>query len=166
MPVKGDFAGLAKAIAQVKSAARGEAMQRVAEAMRDTALRLAERGFDAGQSPRGASWKPGKDGVSGRLKASGRLRSALRVEMRPNGFALTARAQAASGQYYGGTQQYGRTIRAKGGKPMRWKTPNGRWHSAMKVHVPARPILPRKSELPPAWGTALEAAAVEAIEKT
>ena len=124
MPVTGSFADLRRVIEQAARAGRGSAAADAIAAMKKASLRVAQRGFDAGQSPRGASWKTGRDGASGRLKSSGRLRSALRLEARPNGFALTARAQASSGAYYGGTHQYGRTIRAKGKKPMRWRTPS------------------------------------------
>jgi hypothetical protein len=47
-------------------------------------------------------------------------------------------------------------MRAKGLKPMRWRTPDGRWHSAMKVRVPARPLLPGSGELRSKWATAFE----------
>lgn len=165
MPVTGSFADLRRAIEQAARAGRGSAVADSLEAMKKASLRLAQRSFEAGRSPRGTPWKPGQDGASGRLQRSGRLRSALRIEARPNGFALTARARATGGAYYGGTHQYGRTIRAKGKKPMRWRSPDGRWHSAMKVRIPARPVMPRAGELPPAWASELERAVVAVLEE-
>lgn len=164
MPVTGSFADLRRAINQAARAGRGAAAADAIEALKKATLGLAERGFDAGRSPRGASWKAGRSGTSGRLKRSGNLRNSLRIESRPNGFALTARAAATSGSYYGGTHQYGRTIRAKGKKPMRWRSPDGRWHSAMKVRIPARPIAPRSGDLPPAWAAEFERAVVAVLE--
>jgi len=156
MPVTGPFAELARQCALLKGIASGEAVRSIGAALRARAFELAAQGWDARETPRGTPWRPAQGGFSGNLTLSGRLRAALRVETRARGFALTDRAQAASGQFYGGTHQYGRTIRAKGLKPMRWRTPDGRWHSAMKVRVPARPILPRSGELPARWAEAFE----------
>jgi phage gpG-like protein len=157
MPVSGPFSELGRTIELLRRVAAGETVQSFGEALRLRALELAAQGWDAKESPRGVPWRPAKGGLAGDLSLSGRLRAALRVEARPRGFAITDRAQAASGQYYGGTHQYGRTMRAKGLKPMRWRTPDGRWHSAWKVRVPARPILPRSGELPERWAEAFEA---------
>jgi hypothetical protein len=156
MPVTGPFSELGRTIESLHSVATGQVVLTLGDALRARAIELAARGWDAQESPRGAPWRPAKGGLSGGLSLTGRLRAALRVETRQRGFALTDRAQAPGGQFYGGTHQYGRTIRAKGLKPMRWRTPDGRWHSAMKVRVPARPILPRSGELPARWAEAFE----------
>jgi len=157
MAVTGPFAALGRTRELLQAAAKGDTVRTIGSALRGTAFGLAARGWDARDSPRGTPWRPAKGGLSGGLSLTGRLRAALLVETRARGFALTDRAQAASGQFYGGTHQYGRTIRAKGLKPMRWRTPDGHWHSAMKVRAPARPILPRSGELPPRWAEAFEA---------
>jgi hypothetical protein len=156
MPVTGAFSELGRTIESLSRVAAGETVRSFGDALRARALELAAQGWDARESPRGVPWRPAKGGLSGDLSLTGRLRAALRVEARPRGFAITDRAQAASGQFYGGTHQYGRTMRAKGLKPMRWRTPDGGWHSAMKVRVPARPILPRSGELPERWAEAFE----------
>ena len=157
MSVTGTFVALDRTRELLQGVAKGEVVRSIGTALRTTAFELAAQGWDARESPRGMSWRPAKGGFSGSLSLTGRLRAALQVETRARGFALTDRAQAASGQFYGGTHQYGRTIRAKGLKPMRWRTPDGHWHSAMKVRVPARAILPRSGELPPRWAEAFEA---------
>jgi len=156
LPVSGAFSELGRTIESLRRVAAGETVQSFADALRARALELAAQGWDAKESPRGVPWRPAKGGLAGDLSLTGRLRAALRVEPRAGGFAITDRAQAASGQFYGGTHQYGRTMRARGLKPMRWRTPDGRWHSAWKVRVPARPILPRSGELPARWAQAFE----------
>jgi len=166
MPVTGPFSKLGRAIESLHSVATGQVVRTLGDALRARAIELAAQGWDARESPRGAPWRPAKGGLSGSLSLTGRLRAALRVETRPHGFALTDRAQAPGGQLYGGTHQYGRTIRAKGLKPMRWRTPDGRWHSAWKVRVPARPILPRAGELPARWAEAFEAVLRERIARS
>ena len=166
MAVTGPFAELSRTRQLLQAAASGDTVRGIGAALRTTAFELAAQGWDARESPRGMTWRPAKGGFSGSLSLSGRLRAALQVETRARGFALTDRAQAASGQFYGGTHQYGRTIRAKGLKPMRWRTPAGHWHSAMKVRVPARPILPRSGELPPRWAEAFEAVAREQMDRS
>ncbi len=166
MAVTGAFSELERTVESLHRVAAGETVKSFAEVLRARAFELAARGWDTRESPRGIPWRAAKGGLSGSLSLTGRLRAALRVEARPRGFALTDRAQAASGQYYGGTHQYGRTIRAKGLKPMRWRTPDGRWHSATKVRVPARPILPRWGELPARWAEAFEVALRERIARS
>ena len=46
------------------------------------------------------------------------------------------------------------------------RTPDGRWHSAWKVRVPARPILPRAGELPARWAEAFETVLRERIARS
>ena len=164
MPVSGAFGELVRTIESLHRVASGQAVRTLGDALRSRAMELAAQGWDARESPRGTPWRPAAGGHSGGLTLTGRLRAALRVESRTRGFAITNRAQAASGQFYGGTHQYGRTIRAKGLKPMRWRTPDGRWHSAWKVRVPARPILPRSGELPARWAEAFELAVARNLE--
>ena len=166
MPVTGSFSELGRTIESLQRVAAGETVRSFSVALRAKAIELAAQGWDAKETPRGTPWRPAKGGLSGSLSLTGRLRAALRVETRPRGFALTDRAQAVGGQFYGGTHQYGRTIRAKGLKPMRWRTPDGHWHSAMKVRVPARPILPRAGELPARWAEAFEAELRERIARS
>jgi phage gpG-like protein len=165
MSVTGPFAALSQTRELLQGMAKGEAVRTIGAALRDRAFELAAQGWDARESPRGMPWRPAKAGFSGSLLLTGRLRAALQVETRARGFALTDRAQAASGQFYGGTHQYGRTVRAKGLKPMRWRTPDGRWHSATKVRVPARPILPRSGELPQRWAEAFEAVITKQMDE-
>jgi phage gpG-like protein len=166
MAVTGPFAELSHAREELERAAKGDTVRTIGAALRSTAFGLAARGWDAREAPRGTPWRPAKGGFGGGLSLTGRLRAALLVETRARGFALTDRAQAANGQFYGGTHQYGRTIRAKGLKPMRWRTPDGHWHSATKVRVPARPILPRSGELPSRWAEAFETAIAGEVSAT
>ena len=49
---------------------------------------------------------------------------------------------------------------------LRRRTPDGHWHSATKVRVPARPILPRSGELPSRWAEAFEAVAREQMDRS
>lgn len=192
----------------------------VEESLKRTAMTLVRRGYLKRISPDGVPWRPGKSG-GGDLIMSGAMFGSLRVEDRPNGFAVVSRVADVDGSYYGGSHQYGRTIRAKGyeplraavrwngqvvarsakirsrssqpiragfgvwaqgrrarlkmrafrvgGKylhsrteetqPMRWRTPDGRWHSAYKIRIPARPIVPRPGRMPVGWTNHFERAA-------
>lgn len=156
----------------------GKILREVEDDLKRVALRLARLGYLQRRSPDGKGWRAGKSG-GGDLIMSGAMLAALKVEDRESGFALVDRVGAVGGQLYGGSHQYGRTIKARGvvnlrresgrairnayafmegAKPLRWQTTDGRWHSAWKVRVPARPFLPRKGQLPPAWARDFERA--------
>lgn len=195
-------------------------LEEVEAELKRTAMTLVRQGYLRRISPDGVPWKPGKSG-GGDLVMSGSMFSSVRVEDRPSGFAVISRVAAIDGSYYGGSHQYGRTIRANGyeplrqavkwngqvvarsakirsrssqpiragfgvwapgrkvrlkmramrvgGKylysrtdqtiPLRWRTPDGQWHSAYKIRIPARPIVPRPGRLPVCWANRFEAAA-------
>lgn len=90
----------------------------VEESLKRTAMTLVRRGYLKRISPDGVPWRPGKSG-GGDLIMSGAMFGSLRVEDRPNGFAVVSRVADVDGSYYGGSHQYGRTIRAKGYEPLR-----------------------------------------------
>ena len=154
MSFSGPFDLLRKKVEQLEEIAKGKAAELARATAARAALQAARAGWDAHESPDGRSWRPGMAG-SGTLEASGRLRNSLRVERKEHGFSISVSAVAPGGGRYAGTQQYGRTIRAKGDKPMRWRSRDGRWHSAMKVRVPARPFLPKRSGIPPRWAESI-----------
>lgn len=155
---------LASELRRLRQIATGRVQRELGEQLKKTALSLVARGWDSRETPRGAAWRPGRSGAA-TLQRSGAMRAALRADPRSGGFALTIRVAAPGGQLYGGTQNWGRTLKAKtprgqpGAKPMRWRSRDGRWHSAWKVRVPARQVLPRSGTLPPAWERELGAAA-------
>ncbi|MFN7131604.1 MAG: hypothetical protein ACK4N5_05940 [Myxococcales bacterium] len=170
--------------------------------MKETARALTFRAFETRTAPSGRPWRAGKSG-GGDLVQSGALRAAIRIEDRHGGFAITNRvANTKTNKLYGGSHQYGRTIRAQGydpmrvrvfspggkvrrvaqyawvknangktvrgkplyrksagAKPMRWRTPDGKWHSAYKIRIPPRPIVPRSGQVPAPWAAALRDAA-------
>lgn len=153
--------------------------------LESTAMRLARLGYLRRMSPEGKPWRGGKDG-GGDLILSGAMFASLRVEDRPSGFALVDRVGSANGQLYGGSHQYGRTIkprgvvnlrtssgrairgayaRMEGARPLTWRTPDGRWHSAWQVRIPARPIFPRKGTLPPLWARDFERASAAILNR-
>jgi hypothetical protein len=106
---------------------RGDAYGAVEEAMERVARGLALQSWRDKKSPAGKAWAPGTSktwgahgGKRGDLYESGNLIRSVRIEERVNGFAISIRAAAEGGQFYGGTHQYGRTIRAKGFDPKRY----------------------------------------------
>jgi hypothetical protein len=158
-PVTGDYAELRRAYQKLGYVAAGKAAEALRQELRTRALELALASWSTRASPSGRAWRGGAS-----LYRSGAMRSALMAQWRPGGFALLDKVQAKSGALYGGTHQYGRTIRAKGEKPMRFMTPVG-WRAAHKVRIPARPVVPKKGELPATWARAFEAAATQVLEK-
>jgi phage gpG-like protein len=179
MSLVGGFDSLHEKVEHLRAMARGDAARKVVDAMKDEALHLAEEGWDRRESPEGQAWKPGLNGAGG-LKLSGRLRAGLVAEDRELGFALVDRAMNDKGAFYGGTHQYGRTIRpgnwqsrkeyralhghAEKGRYLRWFS-GGRWHRSEKVRIPARPVLPKKRTIPDRWDEQLQKAAAGALEK-
>jgi hypothetical protein len=195
-------------------ASEGKWFAQVEEQLRSTAMRLVRAGYLRRESPDGVPWRLGKSS-GGDLIMSGAMFASLRVEDRATGFAITDRVTAVGGSYYGGSHQYGRTIKAKGysalrsavpfnrsvrdrykrgplrsgwgmtpvsgnvrlkmrahrfsdgrfryvkeadSKPLTWRTPDGKWHSAYKIRIPARPIVPRSGHLPELWSRDFERA--------
>lgn len=177
--MSGDLKDLRELVKGMLRIAHGEAVRDVAEAMKAAALGLAEKGWDHRESPEGKSWKPGLGGA-GSLKLTGRLRAGLHAEDRPGGFALVDRAMNDKGAFYGGTHQYGRTIRpgtwqerkayrqvhghAEKGRYLKWFS-GGRWHMAEKVRIPARPVLPKKGTIPDRWDEPLQEVAANVLKK-
>lgn len=90
----------------------------VEEELKRTAMTLVRQGYLKRMSPDGVPWKPGKSG-GGDLIMSGAMFASVRIEDRAAGFAVVSRVAAIDGAYYGGSHQYGRTIRAKGYDPIR-----------------------------------------------
>jgi phage gpG-like protein len=179
MSLVGGFGELKSNVETLFRAAKGEVVKKINFAMKETALGLAKDGWDHRESPEGRAWKPGLNGAGG-LKLSGRLRAGLMAEDRELGFALVDRAMNDKGAFYGGTHQYGRTIRpgnwqsrkeyralhghAEKGRYLRWFA-GGRWHRSEKVRIPARPVLPKKGTLPDLWSEPLEKVAAAVLEK-
>ena len=157
MSFTGPFGELRKAIEHLQKISRGKVVEQVREVAAKAALEAAKGGFSSRESPAGKSW-----GTS--LNESGQLLRSIRVVREGDGIALSASAAASpagrsyGGGLYAGTQQYGRTIRARGTKPMRWRSPDGQWHTASKVRVKARPYLPKRGGIPPKWAEQLERA--------
>ncbi len=178
MPVNGPFTELRKEIERIGGIGKGRTAHSIRQVAQQITWSMVTRGWDSRISPYGKPWKPGKFGA-GDLKRSGNLRQGLQAQDRPNGFALIVKAKARNGKYYGGVHQYGKTIKAKGYNPARYKIfsplgrvskhrlrgkynafgakplfivgENGKFARAWKVRVPARPMLPRKGDLPQKW---------------
>ncbi len=158
--VAGDYAELRRVYQKLGYIAAGRAAEALREELRTRAVELSLESWSTRASPSGRPWRGGAS-----LYRSGAMRSALKAEWRPGGFALVDKVQSRTGALYGGTHQYGRTIRAKDEKkPMRFQTAAG-WRTAYKVRIPARPVLPKKGELPATWARLFEAAAIQALEK-
>jgi hypothetical protein len=111
--------------AEVKLAhriSRGDAYGVIEERLEEVATHLAHRAWETKRSPSsGRPWRPGTSKGRGDLFESGNLFKSVAIEERTNGFAITIRAHASGGQLYGGTHQYGRTIRSKGLKTASYK---------------------------------------------
>lgn len=193
MPVTGPFDKLHGIIEKLRGIEKGNLAKELEVRLKKAALQEVETGWSQRVSPQGKPWRSARDGQTRTLVKSGKMRGELRAEDRVNGFAITVRANAKSGALYGGTQQYGRTIKAKGmktrsykifepsgrvfsikmrgvydrsgAKPMKWQTPDGKWHSAYKFRVPARPVVPPKNELPAKWDEAFRAASEDLLEQ-
>lgn len=169
------LAALAAQIRIAHGLKTGEAYSAIEEKLSKTAHALALKSWELKQSPSsGKAWRPSKEKGRGDLFESGKLKGSVRVEDRPNGFAISIRAQTKGGQYYGGTHQYGRTIRPRGVKTTTVKTfgPDGsvttkklRGHyntfgakpligGRWKIRIPSRAMLPRAGQLPAAWDDA------------
>lgn len=148
MPITGPDAEFRRFIAKIKRFARGDATRSLPKELGEASMKLVEESFRTKAGPNGRPWRqtPG----AGDLHDSGRLQAGMRLGMRAGGFAIVNIARSRGGSLYAGTHQYGRTIRAKG-PAMKYRGGDGRWHAAVKVRIPARPILPGKRTLPLRW---------------
>lgn len=145
----------------------------LSETLCQEALHQAEIGFDRAVDPYDHPWAPlkyrkGKTLVDeGHLKRAVTSRSAARVYER--GFVISTKPSMGERSVANaGTHQYGRTIKAKTAKGMRFRvggtsrTNGPTWVRAQTVTIPKRQFMP-EGELGPRWAKAFEKRADEVL---
>jgi len=119
MPVTGPFAELGRQRALLKGIASGDTGRSIGNCAAHHGVRVGGEGLGRQGVASRTALAPSQGGASGGLSLSGGCVRRCGVETRANASRFTDRAQAASGQFYGGTHQYGPDHPAKGLMPMR-----------------------------------------------
>lgn len=159
MGVRGDFAGLRRLQVALGEAAKGETRRELAKALADEARDLVDEGFASGTAPDGTPWKalhPTLSRSGQPLRDTRHLQGSFTTRVTNAGFVIGTNVR------YAVTHQEGRTITPKRAPALRWKVRGGKWFSAQKVTIPARPMVP-EGELGPKWTNAFTEAARDLI---
>jgi phage gpG-like protein len=158
--MKGDFAGLARLQAKIKSLATKDTQIQMANVIGAAALSELQMGFRASTDPYGRPWAPLKLRAGGKpLLDTGRLRSSFSYQPKRGGFTIGTNFIGAN------VHQYGATITPKRGKFLRFK---GKIHGrtrrttgfifAKSVTIPRRQMVP-EGNLGERWSKAFDGAA-------
>lgn len=159
MGVRGDFGGLRKLQVALGETARGKTRLDLAKALAAEALDLIDDGFATGTAPDGSKWEPLHPTLSRSgqpLRDTGRLQRSYTARVTNSGFVVGTNTR------YAVTHQEGRTIVPRYAPALRWKVRGGKWFSAQKVTIPARPMVP-EGELGPKWSNAFTEAARDLV---
>jgi hypothetical protein len=145
---------LAATIRRARDAASGRTQAALVKAVRARALTLAQQSFAAREAPSGRPWRAGRNGIVPSLVRTGALKGAIKTQGRPRGFAIIDVVSNAKGARYAGSQIYGRTYHVYA-----HRLGGARLKLRQTWRLPARPFVPRRSEVPPAWEREFKAAA-------
>lgn len=156
--VSGDTKKLAALVDKLARVARGEMARALVDASGDVARKQLAEEFGGGRDPAGNVWPRAVGGAGTPLVASGRLRDSIVVSQSSDGISIRSSAP------YAGVHQRGATIRAKKGRYLRFRLPNGQFVTKAFVQIPKRAFLPTDSVQGP-WRDALRVAAALVVKK-
>lgn len=154
MPVTGSRAALNQMIQRLRQVGTEGARRISAQVAQETKM-LVTQTFQKGVSPEGQAWAPLAFRSGQPLRDTGRLATSITVTH--SGFMFTVGTNVA----YAAVHQYGATITVKNKRSL--YSSRQRQFFGRSVVIPARPFFPT-GDLPAAWRTSLNDAAVEALE--
>lgn len=113
-----------------------------------------------GASFRPTPWPAKRDGKPSNLKLTTTLSKSFRLAVTPTA------ARVSTDRPYAAIHQVGGTIKAKPGKALRFRLPDGRWVYRKSVKIPPRPFFPVVAgKFTPAAAKLIEAAGQRALAK-
>jgi phage gpG-like protein len=156
--IRGDFAGLRKMKIQIADIGSESSRAALSKVMMHEALELVDEGFATSTAPDGSGWKKLALRNGQPLRDTRRLQSSFTGTSNSRGFKIGTNVM------YAATHQDGKTIKAKGSGRLHFNA-GGRHFSLKQVKIPARPMVPEGSALPPRWRNALNDAAREYVAR-
>jgi phage gpG-like protein len=152
--IRGDYQALARMKVQIQKLGGRSVQAGLSRVLMAEALELVDEGFATSTAPDGSPWAPLKLRAGQPLRDTRRLQGSFTGVFSARGFRIGTNVM------YAPTHQEGRTIRPRRAQMLRWRV-GGRSFAAKEVTIPARPMLPTGSKLPPRWKTAFDEAAIE-----
>jgi len=160
MGVTGDINGMKKLADQIRELTTAGFKLELSQVLAAAAMKQVADEFRQSRDPYGNQWKRPVLRNGQPLLDTGRMRNAVSVEARPNGFRLRIATR------YAVTHQYGATISPRNAKALRFKA-GGRYYTLKRVTIPRRQMLPEADtgRLGPIWTEAFNREAASLIQR-
>lgn len=158
MGIRGDFGGLRKMQVAISSVASSQSRAELSRILMREALEQVDEGFATSRAPDDSPWAKLKFRSGQPLRDTRRLQSSFTGESNSRGFRIGTNVE------YAVTHQEGREIHARRAPYLRFVA-GGRHFAVKSVTIPARPMVPEGSTLPPRWRDAFTDAAREYLAR-